>query len=263
MKDKIFNALKQEYSYLGLGDALLQAQAESLANLGFVTDENLDAVVKAQASGLKAYQAANDKRVADALSKENAKSAKDKENAAKQTSELQSKIDELAKQAEADKSTLAKQAEELKAAQELQKQLDELKAKTEQQNAEYEKRKNANGTQIQQMLEANKQLAEQVQALVRENTEYKAAKAAENRRNFILNKAHELGIPEWRINEGFSIADNADETAITNTLTTVSNNIRANVLPQNGVNMPNLGGNNNPDTSATIDAIAAQLVQTI
>lgn len=329
MKDKIFNALKQEYSYLGLGDALLQAQAESLANLGFVTDENLDAVVKAQAAGLKAYQAANDKRVADALSKENAKSAKDKENAAKQTSELQSKIDELAKQAEADKSTLAKQAEELKAAQELQKQLDELKAKTEQQNAEYEKRKadllafitgapqqpqtdkqpapvqaqvpqpqpepkqepkqqqptfdeaafqkklekewakkfetvtNANGTQIQQMLEANKQLAEQVQALVRENTEYKAAKAAENRRNFILNKAHELGIPEWRINEGFSIADNADETAITNTLTTVSNNIRANVLPQNGVNMPNLGGNNNPDTSATIDAIAAQLVQTI
>lgn len=325
MKDKIFAALKQEYSNLGLGDTLLQAQAESLANLGFVTDENLEAIVKAQANGLKAIQAANDKRVGDAL----AKSAKEKETAAK---ELQAQVDELSQQIEADKKTLTKQAEELKAAQELQAKLDELKAQTEKQNAEYEKKKadllalitgaqpqsqqekptapvtppvpqpqpvaqpepkpepkaqpafdeaafrkqlekewtkkleaitTSNGSQIQQMLDANKELAAQVQALVKENTEYKAQKAAENRRNFILNKAHELGIPEWRINEGFSIADNADETAITNTLTTVSNNIRANVLPQNGVAMPTNVGGNNPDASAAIEAIAAQLVQTI
>jgi hypothetical protein len=323
MKDKIFAALKQEYSNLGLGDTLLQAQAESLANLGFVTDENLEAIVKAQANGLKAIQAANDKRVGDAL----AKSAKEKETAAK---ELQAQVDELSQQIEADRKTLTKQAEELKAAQELQAKLDELKAQTEKQNAEYEKKKadlmalitgeqpqsqqekptapvtppvpqlqpvaqpepkpepkaqpafdeaafrkqldkewtkkleaitTSNGSQIQQMLDANKELAAQVQALVKENTEYKAQKAAENRRNFILNKAHELGIPEWRINEGFSIADNADETAITNTLTTVSNNIRANVLPQNGVAMPTNVGVNNPDASAAIEAIASQLVQ--
>ena len=81
MKDKIFQSLKQAYSSLGLGDALLQAQAETLASLGFVTDENLDAVVKAQETQLKAYQAANDKRVADALIKVKEAADKDKKTA--------------------------------------------------------------------------------------------------------------------------------------------------------------------------------------
>ena len=48
MKEKIYAKLKQAYSSLGLGDEVLQAHAESLANLGFVTDENLDAVVGGQ-----------------------------------------------------------------------------------------------------------------------------------------------------------------------------------------------------------------------
>lgn len=325
MKDKILNALKQEYSYLGLGDNVLNAQAETLASLGFVTDENLDAVVKAQATGLKAVQAANDKRVADALAKENAKSAKDKETAAQAQSELKKQFEELTKLYEADKSTLAEQSEKLKAAQETQKQLETLKAFTEKQKADYDKKQadlialitgkqpemsqntttpapqtqpqpetpktpekpqsvfdeaafkksldkeftkkletlaTAYGAQAKEMLEANKALTEQVQALVKENTEYKAARAAENHNNFILNKAKELGIPEWRIKEGFVLANDATEETITNTLTTVSNNIRANVLPQGGVSVPNLGGNN-PDSKAAIDNIAAALVQNI
>lgn len=313
MKDKILAALKQEYSNLGLGDGVLNAQAETLASLGFVTDENLDAVIKAQATGLKAVQAANDKRVADALAKENAKSAKDKETAAQQTSELQKQLDEMTKQFEAEKSTLAEQTEKLKAAQETQKQLEALKVQAEKQAADYESKKaelialitgnkpevqpqpepkpqpapqstfdevafkksldkelakkfealtTVYGTQTQEMLAANKALTEQVQALVKENTEYKAAKAAENRRNFILNKAKELQIPDWRINEGFALGNDATEETITNTLTQVANNIRANVLPQGGVSVPNLGGNN-PDGKAAIDNIAAALVQNI
>jgi hypothetical protein len=326
MKDKIFNALKQAYSSLGLGDALLQAQAETLASLGFVTDENLDAVVKAQETGLRAVQTSNDKRVADALSKASANNAKDKENltktAAETQAELQKQIDELKQQQELSKSELLKQQQELKEKQALQAQLEELQKKAEQQSADFEKRKNdllafitgkapetetktepksekktedkpqppqqnafnveafrksliddfnkqmksytdANAQQTAEILATNKSLAEQVQALVKENVDYKAAQAAENRRNFILGKAEELQIPKWRISEGFNIPDNADEAAIINMLTTVSNNIRANMLPQDGVSVPNLGGGNSTEVKAQMDKIAEALVQNL
>lgn len=48
MKEKIFNALKQEYKALGLSDEILQGHANALAAIGLVTDENLSAVVAAQ-----------------------------------------------------------------------------------------------------------------------------------------------------------------------------------------------------------------------
>ncbi len=327
MKDKIFNALKQAYSSLGLGDALLQAQAETLASLGFVSDENLDAVVKAQETGLRAVQTSNDKRVADALSKASANSAKDRENltktAAEQQAELQKQIDELKQQQEVSKSELLKQQQELKEKQALQMQLEELQKKAEQQSADFEKRKkdlldfisgkqqpdtetktepktekktedakpqtpqsqfdiNAfreslvgdfttkmaeynkqSAAQMQDILKTNKSLAEQVKALVQENAEYKAQQTAANRQKFILDKAKELQIPEWRIGEGFTFAENADEAAITETLTKVSNNIRANMLPQDGVSVPNLGIGNTAEFAGQIDKIADALVQNI
>jgi uncharacterized membrane-anchored protein YjiN (DUF445 family) len=254
MKDKILAALKQEYAYLGLGENLLSAQAETLANLGFVTDENLTAVIKAQESGLKAIQQANDKRVADALAKVNANKDKEKE-------------------------ILQKTAEEQQA--ELLKQLNELKAKSEQQTSantfdevkfrkaiedEWSKKLETivttYGNQMKEFQTVNTNLAEQVQALVKENTDFKAQQAEQNRKNFILNKAHELGIPDWRINEGFSFANDANEETITNALTTVSNNIRANVLPAESVNVPLPTNNGTPD-KAFFDGIAGQLVQNI
>lgn len=56
MKEKIFNALKQKYSNLGLGDETLMSVAESLAATGIVTDDNLDTVVAGQGVMLKSYQ---------------------------------------------------------------------------------------------------------------------------------------------------------------------------------------------------------------
>ena len=67
MVEKIFNALKQEFSYLGLGDSVLRPYAESLGACGFVTDDNLNDVVSKQKSSLEAIQKANDKRAADAM----------------------------------------------------------------------------------------------------------------------------------------------------------------------------------------------------
>ena len=61
MKDKIFNSLKQNYSNLGLSDEILKGQAEALANTGFVTDENLQAVVDGQKTFLSSLQSGIDK----------------------------------------------------------------------------------------------------------------------------------------------------------------------------------------------------------
>ena len=53
MKEKLFNALKQKYSNLGLSDETLQSVAESLANTGLVTDENLDTVEEIMLKGFQ------------------------------------------------------------------------------------------------------------------------------------------------------------------------------------------------------------------
>lgn len=61
MNSKLFNALKQAYSKLGLGDEQLQAYADSLAATGLVTDENLSAVVGGQENALKSFQSTIDR----------------------------------------------------------------------------------------------------------------------------------------------------------------------------------------------------------
>ena len=69
MKEKIFNALKQEYKALGLSDEILQGHANALAAIGLVTDENLSAVVAAQKDFLTGLQSGIDKRVTTAREK--------------------------------------------------------------------------------------------------------------------------------------------------------------------------------------------------
>ena len=69
MKEKIFNALKQTYSSLGLGDEILQGHAASLEATGLVTDENLNVIVSSQKTFLSSLQSGMDKRVTDAISK--------------------------------------------------------------------------------------------------------------------------------------------------------------------------------------------------
>lgn len=77
MKTKILASLKQAYSHLGLGDAILSSQADSLAATGLVNDENLGAIVEALKPFLESVQKGNDKRANDAV--ENATKALKKE----------------------------------------------------------------------------------------------------------------------------------------------------------------------------------------
>ena len=71
-----------------------------------------------------------------------------------------------------------------------------------------------------------KALQEKYEALEKE-------KAESARANTILSKAKELGIPEWRIKEGFAISAEADEAAINSHLTTVATNLKTANLPSN------------------------------
>lgn len=99
MKEKIFNALKQEYKALGLSDEILQGHANALGTTGLVTDENLNLVISAQKEFLTGLQSGIDKRVTSAREKAlaDAKKADDEakaEAARKKAEEDAKKADE-------------------------------------------------------------------------------------------------------------------------------------------------------------------------
>ena len=210
MRDKIFQKLKQEYSHLGLGKEVLQAQADALAATGVVTDENIDIIVSSQKSFLESIQKANDQRATEAQRKA-------KEDALK----------EYEAQKEAEKHRLEEEAKR----KELEKQMPDW----------YVKEKQASDDMLKKLAESNELLRKGLEAMQTENSAFKAEKAAAERKNLILSKAKELGIPEYRIKEGFSIADNADEATIVEHLTSVANNIKAFSLPSNKEAFPMSG----------------------
>lgn len=174
MKEKIFNALKQAYSSLGLGDEILQGHAESLEATGLVTDENLNVIVSSQKTFLSSLQSGMDKRVTDAINK-----AKEKK-------------EEPAKGGEQDK----------------------------------------NATDIQALIDAA--IETKVAPLQRELNDYKAKEQQSARAAFIANKAKELGIPDWRQQEGFAITDKMGEAAINSYLSSVKKNIVTAGLDEKG-----------------------------
>ncbi len=229
MKEKIFQKLKQEFSHLGLGDVILQAHADSLTAIGLVTDENIDTVISAQKGFLENLQKTSDKRVTDAVSKAKVDAKRELE-----TEETRRKAEE------------AKKLEE-QAKREKEKDMPEW----------YKAEKAATEKTIQELLNTNKTLLEGLNGIKKENETFKAEKTSVERSNLIVSKAKELGIPQWRIEEGFSIASDANEEAITSHLTTVANNVKAQLLPGNKTSFPL--SDNKPD-KGEVDAIARSLV---
>ena len=215
MKDKIFSKLKQAYSSLGLGDGVLMSQAESLS--GFVTDDNIDAVVSAQKSFLEGLQKNTDSRVTEA--QKAAKAAQRKEF----DEELAKKIEAAKKEAvEAYKSNTSTPPpppvteppvpEPPKPNPEMQAFLTQLKALQDQ----------------------NKELLDGYNAIKKENEQAKALAIQKAHDEFVLSEAKRLGIPQYRIDEGFTIANDAKESEITDYLTRVSTNIKSNSVPVSG-----------------------------
>lgn len=69
------------------------------------------------------------------------------------------------------------------------------------------------------------QQEERFSSLQKENETFKVEKLRAERNSLISSKAKELGIPEWRMKEGFAITDEMDETAINTYLSGIKQNI--------------------------------------
>lgn len=246
----ILQKLKTAYSALGLSDAILAPLALSLFSSGLVTEDNVDGVVAAQKGFLETLQKSNDKRVNDALDK------------AKM--EAEKKLQEVTGNGKAELEKLTKELAELRAKQQQQPGNEEPKQEPKADSHEWYDAERAKlmtelETRFKSVSDGNKALLDAVNALKAENESMKAAEQERRRSDFIAGKAKELGIPEWRVKEGFALASDATEEAITAHLATVAGNIRANELPKNSLGV-SLGNDGKPDPK-TISEIADRLVR--
>lgn len=253
MEKTILAKLKTAYSPLGLGDSVLSALAASLASTGLVTEDNVEAVIAAQKSGLEAVQKSSDKRVSDALAKAKEESDKKNDSAQKELEQMRKQVEELTKKVKdtpkKDPEPSAPPAPSTPPAPESHEW---FKAERDALVAEFEKR-------LAAASEGSKSLSEAVAALKAENEAMKAAAAQKARTEFINSKAKELGIPEWRVSEGFNLAGDATDEAVTEHLTKVAENIRGNMLPSGGLRTA-MGAGGKPDKTM-VDDIARRLVQ--
>lgn len=279
MKDKIFQLLKQEYKSLGLGDEVLQAHAEMLDKMGLVTDDNIETVVASQKSFLESLQRDNDRRVTDAKKKfEEAQKAKEEEEAERKAAEEEAKkaaeeaekkrLEELAKKNEMPdylKKYFEEQAAEKKASdeartkerEEFKKLVETLTQKNTDQAKTYNEQMEAQSKTIKELQETIQKQAEEAKA--KEEAAAKAKAKADHDAK-ILSKAKELGIPESRINEGFTLSDDATDEAIETYLSKVANNYKALQQPQFG---GSYRANEGEPTKEDVDNVAASLVQSL
>lgn len=236
MKEKIFNALKQAYPQLGLSDEILRHHANMLDAAIGVTDENLATVIGAQKDYLQGLQSENDKRATSAIAKAKAAAESDKQNAIDEAVKAAVAAERKRVAEEAEKK--AKEAEEKRKAEEQAKEEPEFMKKFREELAEKDKafaeREASLSKKIEDLLKANETQTKTLSDLQKENETMKAEKAKAARAELIHSTAKELGIPDWRINEGFVIADDADDAVIKEKLSTVANNLKVNTMQGNG-----------------------------
>lgn len=275
MKEKIFQLLKQEYKSLGLGDEVLQAHAEMLDKMGLVTDDNIETVVASQKDFLESLQKDNDRRVTDAKKKfEEAQKAKEDAERKAAEEEAKKKAEEEAKKAaeEAErkmpdylKKYFEEQAAEKKASEEartkereeFKKLVETLTQKNTDQTKVYNEQMEAQSKTIKELQDTIQKQAEEAKA--KEEAAAKAKAKADHDAK-ILSKAKELGIPESRINEGFTLSDDATDETIETYLSKVANNYKALQQPQFGGSYRASEGE---PTKEDVDNVAASLVQSL
>lgn len=253
MKAKIFAKLKQEFSSLGLGDDYLMSKAESLAATGLVTDDNIDAVVACQRKELEGLQSVNDKRVADALDKQRKKHDEETQKKMSELEEAHKKALEEAKGKPTPPPTPPTNNVPTN-----DSRYDELKTQLDTIIADSKKRDEANAATIKTLTDSRDSLHKQVKELMDKNAAAEAEAKRTARAAMITAKAKELGVPDWRIEEGFVIAEDATDETITETLTKVANNIKTQNLPGNRGAFPLSDGK---PSKEEIDAMAANLVK--
>lgn len=169
-----------------------------------------------------------EKEAAEKAAKEAEEKAKREEEERKRREELEKQqAPEYVKQMQADfTKALNEQREAQKTEREsFQKMLEEMQKASRETADAYKK----------QVEELSKQTKEQtdVIAQMRKDAEAKAAEeAARKHREKIVTKAKELGIPQSRIDEGFVLADDADDATIDAYLGKVATNLKSMNLPK-------------------------------
>ena len=232
MKNKIFNRLKQEYAHLGFDDNFLLALAESLANSGFVTDDNIEGVVAGQKAYLERVQKSNDKRVQEAVDKAKKKA---EEASATTIADLQKQLDDAKKSIEQNKPVVD------------DKEIPDWFKKIQEEN---EKRETEYREKISALEQANSDAK-------KEKEEADAKKAAAERLETINKKAKEKGIPDWIIKRGFgTLSADADDAAIDAYLSELAQDIKTNFLPAKGA-IPQM--NDAVADKSETDAIVAKI----
>lgn len=217
----------------------------------------------------------------------NAKAEADKAQAEKAQAEK-----EAAEKAEAEKAAQEKTKAEQEAARQEAQRLAEIekskavpeeilnlfkeaKAKAAEERKESERRLAEMGEQVRQLLdsqaaqkkgydetirklmESNETLKSGYDALNREKEEAIKAKERADRMEFIMTKARELGIPQWRVDEGFVIPDDAGQEAIAEKLGSIAKNISTQMLPPERKAFRMTSGE---PTKDDIDSLAASIV---
>lgn len=229
MKEKIFNALKQAYPQLGLSNEILQHHAQMLAGTGLVTDDNIAQIVSQQADYLQGLQSANDKRATEAVAK--VKVAAEAEKAKAIEEAVKSAIEAEHKRLKEEADTAKKAADELKRQNEEEPEfMKKFRAELAEKDKAAAVREKSLSDKIAELLKNGESQKQALDALSKENEEMKAEKAATARRDLIANTSKGLGIPQWRIDEGFAIAADAAEDSIRESLSKVANNIKVNGL---------------------------------
>lgn len=131
---------------------------------------------------------------------------------------------------------------------------------TETHNKQYADKMAAMQKSYDDLMTSTMALKGNYEALQKENEEAKILKAKAERKNFIDAKVKELNIPQWRVDEGFVFASDADEVAISETLQRVANNIKTQQLPYASRQMAFPITNGEP-TADDVQAMANKLVK--
>jgi hypothetical protein len=141
--------------------------------------------------------------------------------------------------------------------EEFKKLVETLTQKNTDQAKTYNEQMEAQSKTIKELQETIQKQAEEAKA--KEEAAAKAKAKADHDAK-ILSKAKELGIPESRINEGFTLSDDATDEAIETYLSKVANNYKALQQPQFGGSYRASEGE---PTKEDVDNVAASLVQSL
>lgn len=233
-------------------ESIVDGQKGYLEGLQKANDKRAtDAAKTAKENAKKEFEEEQAKKdaAAKAAEEEAKKKAAEEEAAKKAAEEAKKKADEEAAAKAAKEEEERKKLEEMKQNKEIPeyaKKMQEeylLKLQEERQKAEEDRKafkemleamKNQSAEQtktltekITQLTDLNKSQSETIQSMKDESEKLKKEAATKARQEKIASKAKELGIPQWRIDEGLPITDDMDDDAITNKLNVVATNIKS------------------------------------